>query len=54
MYAPVCTRFLTYHVKLDPACAAYCQTIMAMPEMAEWLAGARAEPSDIDELEVEF
>ena len=24
MYAPVCTRFLTYDVKLDSACAAYC------------------------------
>ena len=24
MYAPVCTRFLTYNVKLDRACAGYC------------------------------
>src|ERR1043166_2645076 len=30
MYAPVATRFLTYDVKLDPKCAAYCKTIMAM------------------------
>src|SRR6266853_5094920 len=29
MYAPVCTRFLTYNVKLDPVCAGYCQAIMA-------------------------
>ena len=34
MYAPVCTRFLTYDVKLDAACAAYCETIMAMPRDA--------------------
>ena len=54
MYAPVCTRFVTYHVKLDKVCADYCKTVLAMPEMVEWLQGARAEPSDIDELEVEF
>ena len=54
MYAPVVTRFITYDVKLDAACAAYCATIMAMPEMAEWVAAARRESQDIDELEVEF
>ena len=30
MYAPVCTRFLTYDVKLDPKCAAYCRSIMEL------------------------
>ena len=40
MYAPVVTRFLTYHVKLSPACRRYCETIMAMPEMKEWAAAA--------------
>ena len=54
MYAPVATRFLTYDVPLDEACAAYCRTIMAMPEMGEWMAAARLEPDDIEELEVEF
>lgn len=54
MYAPVATRFLTYHVKLDPASAAYCRTIMAMPEMLEWVSAAKLEPEDVDELEVEF
>lgn len=54
MYAPVATRFLTYDVPLDPACAAYCATIMAMPEMQPWLDAARLEPDDIEELEVEF
>ncbi len=29
MYAPVCTRLLTYDVALDPLCAAYCTTIMS-------------------------
>src|ERR1700691_1055974 len=54
MYAPVVTRFLTYDVKLDKACAAYGKRIMAMPEMREWVEAAKLEPTDIDELEVEF
>ncbi len=54
MYAPVVTRFLTYDVKLDRVCARYCEQIMALPEMKEWIAAARCEPEDIDELEVEF
>ena len=54
MYAPVATRFLTYDVALDEACTAYCQTIMAMPAMQEWIAAAKAEPEDIEELEMEF
>lgn len=54
MYAPVATRFLTYGVKQDAACAAYSAQIMAMPEMQEWVAAAKLEPSEIEELEVEF
>jgi glutathione S-transferase len=54
MYAPVCTRFLTYDVKLDEACAGYCRTIMAWPAMAEWVKAAFAEDDDIDDLDVEF
>ncbi|HLG89943.1 MAG TPA: glutathione S-transferase family protein [Alphaproteobacteria bacterium] len=54
MYAPVVTRFLTYGVKLDPVCAAYCQAIMALPAMQEWIAAAKAEPDDLEELDVEF
>jgi glutathione S-transferase len=54
MYAPVCTRFLTYSVALDPACAAYCRRIMEWSAMAEWVAAAKREPDDIVELEVEF
>ncbi len=54
MYAPVVTRFLTYGVKLDPVSVGYCDTIMAMPEMTEWIADAIKEPEDIEELEVEF
>jgi len=54
MYAPVVTRFLTYHVPLDADCSAYCQKIVAMPEMVEWIAAARLEPDEIEELDVEF
>ena len=41
MFAPVVTRFLTYDVKLNKSCILYCQTIMAMPEMKEWIAAAK-------------
>jgi glutathione S-transferase len=54
MYAPVCTRFLTYDLKLDSGCAAYCQAIMAMPHMQEWVAAAKSEPEEVMELDVEF
>lgn len=54
MYAPVCTRFATYDVALDPVCAAYRDRILAMPEMVEWTAAARLEPDEVEELEVEF
>src|SRR3974390_594554 len=37
MYAPVCTRFRTYDVKLDRLCSDYCDTIFARPEIIEWI-----------------
>ena len=54
MYAPVVTRFLTYDVTLDKACAAYCKRIMELPAMKEWFAEAKKEPEEIDELDAEF
>lgn len=54
MYAPVATRFLSYHVKLDRPSILYCQTIMQMPEMKEWVAAAKQEPDDFEELDMEF
>ncbi len=54
MFAPVCTRFHTYDVKIDSDCAAYCATIMALPAMAEWVAAAQVEPEEVEELDVEF
>jgi len=48
MFTPVATRFRTYGVDLrafgdDGQAAAYADTILALPEMAEWTAGAEAE-----------
>jgi len=54
MYAPVVTRFITYDVKIDAACSAYGEHIMAMPEMIEWITAAKKEPEEIDELDMEF
>jgi glutathione S-transferase len=54
MYAPVVTRFKTYDVKLDLACSSYCESILALTEMQEWIEAARLEPEDIDELDMEF
>ncbi|MGE0351389.1 glutathione S-transferase [Hydrogenophaga sp.] len=54
MFAPVVTRFITYEVLISEACVAYCDTIMALPAMKEWVSAAEAEPDDIDELDAEF
>jgi len=54
MFAPVVTRFHTYGIMLDPVCQAYSDRIMALPEMQEWIAQAKLEPEDIEELVVEF
>jgi glutathione S-transferase len=54
MYAPVVTRFMTYDVKLEPLLKTYADLIMNMPEMVEWVAAAKEEPAEIEELEVEY
>jgi glutathione S-transferase len=54
MYAPVCTRFVTYDVKLDAPCAAYRDLMMGFPAMREWSSAAKAEPEEVEELDVEF
>jgi len=54
MYAPVVTRFLTYDVDVDKRCTAYCELIMKLPDMTEWIAAAKREPEEIDELDMEF
>jgi len=54
MYAPVCTRFSTYDVKLDAVCAGYRDRILALPYMREWTSVALTEPDEVEELDVEF
>lgn len=54
MYAPVCTRFRTYNVRLPFTAATYRDTVLAWPLMAEWAADAAAEPDEIEELDMEF
>ena len=46
--------FITYDVKLDRNGADYCNTIMNMPAMKEWIASALTEPDELEELDVEF
>lgn len=53
MFAPVTTRFRTYDVRLDPVAGAYCELILARPEMQEWRAAALEEPEALPELEAD-
>jgi len=43
MYAPVVSRFLTYGIELTPQVKAYCDHIMALPAMRDWMQAAKAE-----------
>lgn len=54
MYAPVVSRFKTYDIALNEACAAYCASVWALPAMQEWVAASLLEKEDFDELEAEF
>ena len=54
MYAPVCSRVTTYGIALDATPQRYVDTVMAMPEMIEWVEAASAEPDEIIELDSEF
>ena len=54
MFAPVCSRFVTYDVDIDEPCRDYRDTILDLPAMREWVAAAETEPDDLAELDVEF
>lgn len=54
MYAPVCLRFLTYDVALDPASRDYCRAIAQWPALRNWIEAAKAEPEELEELDAEF
>jgi glutathione S-transferase len=51
MFAPVVTRFRTYKTDIEREAEAYCETIMAMPAMQEWIAAAKNEPMIVEAYE---
>ena len=54
MYAPVCTRFVTYDVALEGRAAQYRDRIMNWEPMLQWIDESKAEPIEIEELDIEF
>ncbi len=51
MFAPVVTRFQTYGIEVDPVCRAYCDAMLALPAMEQWISAAMAEPWTIAKYE---
>ncbi|HEX3861897.1 MAG TPA: glutathione S-transferase family protein [Stellaceae bacterium] len=51
MFAPVVSRFRTYKIELEEEAQAYCDAIMALAAMQEWIAAARNEPMIIEAYE---
>jgi glutathione S-transferase len=48
MFAPICSRFTTYAVALDPVARAYVAHMMSLPAMLEWGRAAAAEVTVAD------
>lgn len=44
MYAPICTRFRSYGVELEPLCQSYCETLFADPAFRSWETAALEDP----------
>jgi glutathione S-transferase len=51
MFAPVCTRFRTYNLPIEPFAVDYVNAVYDHPFMREWLAAADAEEWVIDKYE---
>lgn len=51
-YAPVALRFRTYGVDLPPFAADYVNAIEAQPDVAQWIADARAETVTLPQYEL--
>jgi glutathione S-transferase len=49
MYAPVCSRFVTYAVNLSEDARRYVLALSALPAMQEWIAAAKQETEIIEE-----
>ncbi len=45
---------MTYDVDLTGPAADYCERIIALASMQEWIAAAKAEPEALPELDMEF
>ena len=52
MYAPIVLRFRTYEVELPPVCRAYCDAVLALPAMREWIADAERETESIAQFDM--
>ncbi len=52
MFAPVCTRFVTYSVPVPRFAAAYVEAMLGHPWMREWIEAAQEEPWVIENLEL--
>lgn len=48
-YAPVVMRFQTYDVKLPAAAQAYCEAVLALAAVREWIDSAKREPDFVPE-----
>ena len=51
MFAPVCTRIVTYSLPAPRFAQAYIATVLAHPFMQDWIAGAQAEDWIIEKFE---
>jgi glutathione S-transferase len=51
MFAPMVSRFRTYHIELDALCQSYADTVWAMPSYKEWQEAAGHEPMIIESAE---
>ncbi|MGL4313689.1 MAG: glutathione S-transferase, partial [Sphingomonas sp.] len=51
MYAPVCTRIVTYSLPLPRFAAAYLEAVYAHPFLQDWIAGAQEEDWVIQKFE---
>jgi glutathione S-transferase len=51
MFAPVVSRFRTYKIELEREAEAYCDRVMAMSAMQEWMAAAKNEPMIVEQYE---
>ena len=50
----MCTRFATYDIALEEPYADYCDTVLALPDVVDWIEAATREAEEVSELEVEF